>query len=290
MKKYPFGFLILLTAAFFYASFGIFAKIIGTAFAPFYLAGTRSAVTLLFFAAAAFFYGSFIRIEKKDTRWFLLLGIFGSLAIAPLFYAFVYLPLGTVLFISYAATVITGYMAGGFLFKEKIKGVALFALLCAFAGLWLVYRNDILFSQFFPAAAAFSSGAFFSIYFLASKKISGRYSSLQINTVLSTFAVMINGALSFVLGESANTHFFSFEWLAVIGYAAAAFIGFQLTIAGFKYTEAHRGSVILLAEVPFGLLFGLLFFKETISAAALAGGVLILLATALPDIIIAKHK
>ena len=49
-NKSTYGLLILLASAFFYASYGVFSKIIGNSFAPYTQVWTHSIVTLLCFA------------------------------------------------------------------------------------------------------------------------------------------------------------------------------------------------------------------------------------------------
>lgn len=58
----------------------------------------------------------------------------------------------------------------------------------------------------------------------------------------------------------------------------------QLMIYGFKYVEAQTGSLIMLAEVVFGVFLGFIFYKETISFTTLLGGMAIIAAIILPEI------
>jgi len=205
------------------------------------------------------------------------------LAVAPTYYSLAYLHLGTALFIQYAATVITSYILGAFLLKEKLNMKSFTTLILAFLGLVLVYWGDIYLNQLIPLVAAIISGSFFSIYFVFSKRVSSKYSSIQINSFGYTLTVVINFLIALFYKESFNSNFASTAWAANIGYGIAGFISSGLTVYGFKFIDAHKGSIILLSEILFGILFGLLLFHEILNPISLLGGLLIITAVALPN-------
>ena len=135
-----------------------------------------------------------------------------------------------------------------------------------------------------PTLAAIASGSFFSIYFVVSKKISSKYSSIEINTFACILIVVVNLAISLLLHENFNKHFRSIGWLANIGFGIAGFASTGLTILGFKFIEANRGSIVLLSEILFGLLFGFVLFGEALVTTALIGGLLIFISALLPKV------
>ncbi len=288
-KDGRFGFLILLGAAFFYATYGIFSKLIAGTFPLFFQAWTRGAISLVCFAIFGMAKKLFVPINKKDIKWFLIVSIIGSLAIAPIFYSLAYLNLGTALFIQYAATVITSYILGVLLLKEKLTGISYITFFLAIFGLLLVYWGDISLNKPLPVIASFIGGAFFSIYFVVSKKIS-QYSSIQINTLAYIFAFVINLVISMILREGYNFNFNSTAWASNIGYGVAGFLGSGLTIYGFKYIDANKGSIVLLTEILFGILFGMFLFKEYLGPVAILGGFFIILSIILPNAAFFKYK
>ena len=150
----------------------------------------------------------------------------------------------------------------------------------------MVYRGDIYFSvdKLIPVIAACISGAFFSVWFVFSKKISSKYPTAQINTYGYIFAVIINFLIASVIKEPFNNNFTSSAWTANVGYGIAGFAGSGLSVYGFKFIEAHKGSIVLLSEILFGMLFGLLLFKEILNLTTIFGGFLIIISIALPNI------
>lgn len=281
-----YGLFILLTSAFFYASYGVFSKIIAGSFTPFTQAWTRGVITLLCFLAFGLYKKLFVKIKKEDIKWYFIVGIIGSLAVAPTFYSLANLHLGTALFIQYAATVITSYILGSIFLGEKLTKISIYSLLLAFLGLILVYWGDIYFNldKIIPVIAACISGAFFSVWFVFSKKISSKYPTVQINTYGYIFAVIINLLIALIVKEPFNNNFASSAWIANIGYGVAGFAGSGLSVYGFKFIEAHIGSIVLLSEILFGIVFGLLLFGEVLNLTTIFGGVLVIASIALPNI------
>ncbi|MEX1052283.1 MAG: DMT family transporter [Patescibacteria group bacterium] len=284
MAKNNLGFFVLLTSAFFYSTYGVFSKLVSLGFEPFTHAWTRSFITLILFLILGFSRKIYKRVKKQDIKWYVLIGIIGSLAVAPTYYSLAYLNIGTALFLQYASTVITSYIFGALFFKERLSKESIVALLMALTGLILVYWGDVNISLIIPALAAFVSGSFYSTWFVFSKKINKEYPTIQINTIGYAFAVVINLFIAVIIGESFNSDFTSTAWLGNLGYALAGFFASGLTLYGFKYIEAHKGSLILLAEILFGMAFGYLLFSEVLSSLAVIGGILIIFSIALPNI------
>ncbi len=288
-----YGIFILLASAFFYASYGIFSKIIGNNFAPFTQAWTRGLITLIFFLIVCYYKKLFVKIQKEDIKWYFIVGIIGSLSLAPTFYSLAHLNIGTALFIQYAATVITSYILGAIFLHEKLSKISIFSFLLAILGLYFVYIGDISIEAdaIIPVIAAIVSGMFFSIWFTLSKKISSKYPTPQINFYGYIFGVVINLLIALIIKEPFNSNFTSSAWLANIGFGIVGFAGSGLTVYGFKFIEAHKGSIVLLSEILFGILFGLVLFREFLSVTTILGGILIIISIALPDIyIILQNK
>ncbi len=153
----------------------------------------------------------------------------------------------------------------------------------AFFGLLLRHIWDF-FQKPLPIFTAVISGSFFSIWFSFSKKITSKYPSVELNTLGYVAAVIVNYLIAFSLKEPLNINFSSAPWLANFGYGIAGFIGSGLTVYGFKFISAHKGSLILLSEIIFGTLFGILLFHESLNLTTLLGGILIILSLALPEV------
>jgi drug/metabolite transporter (DMT)-like permease len=148
------------------------------------------------------------KIKKEDLKWFLTVGVVASLAVAPTFHSLAFLNLGTALSIQYASIVLVSYLLGTLLLKERLTKVAVAAFSLAIIGLMLVFWGDIRLDSLIPTLAAIASGSFFSIYFIVSKKISSKYSSIEINTFAYILIVVVNLAFSLLLHENFNNTFY----------------------------------------------------------------------------------
>ena len=84
---------------------------------------------------------------------------------------------------------------------------------------------------------------------------------------------------------------FDQAWLWLVIYSLVNAAAFWLVIVGFRYVDASIGSLIGLMEVVFAVIFGAIIFHEELSISVYVGGVLILFAAMLPDLInIIQHK
>ncbi len=153
---------------------------------------------------------------------------------------------------------ITSYVLGSIFLHEKLSKISIFSFLLAILGLYLVYIGDISIraDAIIPVIAAIASGMFFSIWFTLSKKISSKYPTPQINFYGYIFGVVINLLIAIIIREPFNSNFASPAWMANIGFGIVGFAGSGLTVYGFKFIEAHKGSIVLLSEILFGILFG----------------------------------
>jgi len=282
------GELTLVGAAFFYSLFSVCSRLIGTSFAPFYQTWTRTLVAL-FFLAFLTTRSSFKKIEKADLAWFILVIIGGSFVNTAFFVAAVNMPLATTMFIFYAISTIFSYFIGSILFKENINILKIFSILFAVFGLGLIYSDGLIFEKLFFIFLAALSGILFSVYTMASKKISHKYSGVQINYVAYISMIIINLATSLILHENFNLSFFSIPWLANILYGFAAVGAYLLIIKGFKTVEMQKGSIILLFEIIFVVIFGVILFKEIPTRNSIIGGVLIIIAMIIPNLKLLKN-
>jgi drug/metabolite transporter (DMT)-like permease len=95
---------------------------------------------------------------------------------------------------------------------------------------------------------------------------------------------LITFFFSILLKEQWTLPSLSAAWIANLLFALMFMTTGQLMIYGFKYVEAQIGSLIMLAEVVFGIIFGFIFYKEAVSITTLVGGVVIISAIILPEI------
>lgn len=275
---------MLLTAGLAYAFYGVFSRYMGNDFGPFFQAWSRGILIVIILTIFGIYVGAFKKIDKKDYKWFLLTALGASLAISPFYIATVNLPIGTALFLFYAFYTIFSFLIGKFSFNEKLTVNKLTSLILSLIGLFLLLQANIQIYKLFYILAAGISGSIFSLFTVLSKKISQKYSGIQISWFSFLILIVINFALSVLFNDKTNYMLFSTSWLANYGYAVAQVTAALLVIKGFKYIEAQKGSIILLSEVLFAVLLGFIFFKEIPNILSLLGGFIILCAMILQSL------
>lgn len=267
-----------------YSLYGVYSRFMGSSFAPFYQAWTRSLIVFLILVSFGLLFRVFKPIQRRDLFWFFAVGISGGIIDVLFFIGVNHLTIGMVLFMYYAVNTIGNYIWGYALFHEKINRKKWFSFILALIGLFILY-NDALSKpkiELLYIIISVGAGLFASVYLSLSKKISSNYSFLQIAATNNIFGFIATFSGFLLLRENMNSAFTSFPWIINWIYALTQAIIMPLVVFGFKYIEAQKGSLILLLELVFGVIFGIVFFHELPTTLALFGSGIILVAMTLP--------
>jgi drug/metabolite transporter (DMT)-like permease len=279
------GAIFILLSAFFYGSYGIWSKLMAHSFDEFSQAWTRALLLLIILIPFGLITKKFKKIAKKDLIWFVVISLAGGLNQAPYFFGFKTLGIGTTILLFYTSLALGTYIIGKFFFNEKINLIKLISLILAIIGMSFIYSFTLLPGQAFGAFLTMLAGFMGSAIAVFSKKISTNYSETQILTSIFTAVFIVNLIISKFLPSSLPELTLNTAWLAQFGYTASALVANVLVIAGFKYIkEPSVGGLIGLVEIIFGVLFGIIFFQEALTASFLIGSGIILVAMALPDL------
>lgn len=277
------GSLSISLSALFFASYGIWSRLMAGFFGEFNQAWIRGVILVLILTIIGLTSHQFKKITKKDWRWFLLIAFSGGLNQAPYYYAFEKLEIGIATMLFYASLTVGGFIFGKLAFKEKMTPLKIVSLILAMIGMALIYGIKIN-GGFLPLGMAILAGLMGSAEMVFSKKVSSRYSTIQ--TIAFIFATMLvaNFLISLFLGEPLPVFTLNSAWWGQLGYTLSMLGGMYAGVVGFKHLEASVGSLIGLLEIVFAVLFGLIFFHEILSIGIIVGGGLTLLAAALPDV------
>lgn len=256
----------------------------GGVFGEFNQAWTRGLLLLIFVLIYGWHKGIFKPIPRADWRWFLVIALCGGLNQAPYYLGFQGLGVGTGTVIFYAALLIGGYLIGAIFFKEKLGLIKVGSLLLALIGIGMIYQLSITPDQLFYAPAMVVAAMMGSVAAVLPKKLSGKYHEFQIMFGYFVVMVIANGVLSTIVGETLPDLSNTTAWLGQLGYAVAMLLANAAVIEGFRYLEASVGSLIGLAEIILGVMFGHLLFFEPIGSGVMVGSSLVALAAALPSV------
>lgn len=271
-------------AAFLYGSQNIATRLTGISFGPFLSTALRALVVVVFLAG----FVNWKRISRRDWKWFVLRAIGNVTATTCIFIAVNKMSMGAALFSFYASLILSGGLFGILFYKEKITLIKTISLLLTAIGLVLIYSNQskLTFNWYFVVAIIGGIGA--SLWSVFSRPITKNYSLRQLVVVDSGITVLLSLLISFSLHEPWQVIKFDQRLLAVMYLGFTQVFTGQLVAKGFKSVDAQVGSMILLNDSIFGIIFAFLFFKEITPLLVILGGTFIFLSSILP--IIASHK
>jgi drug/metabolite transporter (DMT)-like permease len=268
------GPLLIIISAFFYASYGIWSKMMAEAFGEFNQAWFRGMILLAILIPFGIAAKKFKKIEREDWKWFIVTALAGGLNQAPYFFGYKYLPIGTATITFYTMLTIGIYLIGKFFFAERLTAVKWISLVSAILGMGFLYTFSLNKSDFLPFLLMGLAGFIGAAAIAFSKKISSKYGETQILTSYLISVVLINGIISIALRETVQPNVNA--WLGGIGYVIAYLIANATAVAGFKYIQPSVGGLIGLVEIVFGIIFGVLFFQEVLTVQIVIGSCIII--------------
>lgn len=228
---------------------------------------------------------NFRKVERKDWPQVGLYILFCIFTQVPIYYAFNNAPIGTVQLIFYSVFVITAYIVARVYLGERITKVKLLAMALAFVGLVIVFGVSIIAFAPLGLALAALNGVASGGEVSSSKKVSHKYSPALLVFWGWVFTLATHLPLSLLLGETQHLPQLNEAWLWLMIYSVVNAAAFWLVIVGFKFVDASIGSLLGLMEVIFGVLFGSIIFHEALTWSIVAGGILIIIAAILPDLL-----
>jgi drug/metabolite transporter (DMT)-like permease len=280
----------ILLSAFFYGSYGIWSRLMVGSFGEFSQAWTRGLALMILVLLINWKAKLFVPIKRADWKWFVVIALAGGLNQAPYFFGFEHLAIGTATLLFYAALVVGGYVLGKVFFAEKLGAMKLASLGIAMLGMLAIYGFSLTPAQIFPATMTVVAGLMGASTVILPKKLVGSYHELQMMVGYFGMQVLFNLPLSVVMNNPLPSLGLNTPWLAQLGYAIAMMSANLAAIKGFSYLEPSIGSLIGLAEILFGVVFGVLLFGEVMTMGVWVGGAMIVLAAALPSLVeLAPH-
>lgn len=200
------------------------------------------------------------------------------------FIAYANLPISAVYFLLYSATIVSGFLSGKILFKEKINLIKLISLVLIFFAIYLIYSCVVQTNQLVFVLFALMAGLASGLWNTLSKKFSSFYSSFQLAFVDAFVCFVICLLLSLCFKEPLPQLVPSSPWLWIILFSLITVATVNLSIYGFRQVEAQLGTIIMPLQIMFGSFFGWLILKEALSLATILGGIMIFIGATLPSI------
>lgn len=213
----------------------------------------------------------------KHERWKLL--FFGALhgfIILGYFFAINYLTVASAVLLLYSSSIWI-VVFSHFILKEKITKRTLFALAIAFLGVILVVspQNFFFKESLIGSLSGLAAGVGMGLVYTLSKTFK-TYDKVSLTFWQNLIAIPFTLPLLFI-----DLPKFTLGDIGLIFLLGSLFtaVPFILIFKGFGKINAQKGSIVIMLDIVFSIIFAWIIFKETPTIFALIGGFLILIGT-----------
>ena len=281
-KKTNLGPLLIIIAACFWGSMGIFVrKLESYGFSAIQIASIRLSLGALIFCLVQLIVDrSGFKLALRDIPLFLGLG-FGSVLFFTICYfsAITIMPLSTAAILLYTSPIWIMLMSALF-FHEKLNAQKLIALLLAFSGCVLVSGISGNGITLFGLLIGLGSGLGYGLYSILGTIALRRYSPYTVTTYTFLFA----GLGSWFISKPGDmiSHFIQTPNLPLlIGFCIltaliTAVIPFLTYTLGLRTVEASKAGIIATLEPVVATIIGILCFSEMLTVLSALGIILVL--------------
>jgi drug/metabolite transporter (DMT)-like permease len=283
MKKVtaPLGASLVVLSSVFYASYGIWTKLMGSFFGGYTASCLRSILVLIILLPIIWKLGQFEPLRLKK-NWPYIAGMtgFSLLVWGPFYYAILTAGVGLALTVNYACIVIGMFFFGWLLAGERLTKDKMFSALLGLLGLALIFLPGTSRVVWLALGAAILSGSSMAGVSVLQKMMP--YNAAQTTAMAWVTSVIANAIMLVIFREALPSIGWHVQWLYLVLFAAASLVASWSLTRGIKLIEAGAAGILGLLEIVFGVLFGIIFFSEKPSALVLCGVALIIAASAIP--------
>lgn len=271
----------VLAAGTFWGTMGFFARSLYAAgFGPLEVAQTRITTGLVFVGLYILLFNrNLFKVKLKDIWCFLGTGIVSLLLFSTCYFsALNYTSLAVAAILLYTAPFFV-MLLSLLLFKEKMNGKKVLALLLAFAGCVLVsgVGGDTAFS-WKGILLGLGSGFFYALYSIFGRYAINRgYGAWTMTFYTFLFCSIGCAFLSDwqVIGGVMAASSANVFWVLGLGFVTA-FLPYVLYSTGLEHMESSKASILASVEPVVSALFGVFVFHETLTLWGILGIVLVL--------------
>lgn len=221
-----------------------------------------------------------IELHRKDIGIIVLTTVFGyALTNLAFTYGILLTQVSNALFLFYSYAIMVPFL-GFLVLKEKMNKFNVLSMLLSFIALFLLFQPNGVSTWKIGGIFAILSALGQSFYLIGRKKLDLYPASLMMvmNTIVG---VLVIGILSLTFDASfyfnGGIQLVSLKtWIITLLFGIDNFLSWLTMSKGFEYFNATTGSLILLSELIFGIVFALLFFAEIPTMFTVIGGIMIL--------------
>jgi drug/metabolite transporter (DMT)-like permease len=271
----------LVGAAFMYAMFGVFIRVLAHMWGNFAQVAAR-------FTIAAILVLIFIQFRKKKFSFpktklknVVALGLTFPILVLLMTFAYRRTTIANATFLLYAGSILSAFVIGTFVLKEKVSRIKITAILLAFVG--ISFYSSSLFTLSSGVFLGLAAGLIDGVSNTLRKSLAGidRMSVLRIQYGVASILLLI---LTFISSEKIVTKFDFWSLIMTFVYAFLLIGLANLLLYGFHHTDVNIGTVILSSELAFATIIGYLVYREIPQPHEVIGGLLIFAAAIMSGI------
>ena len=253
----------MIVSCFLFACMGVCVKLASSDFSTGEIVFWRGLVSMLMMVGLAASRG--IGLKTPHWKMHLSRSVSGSIALGCYFFAIGLLPLATAVTLNYTSPLFVALVLALF-FGERLRGLAMLAILAGFAGVVVLLRPTLQPEQWLGALAGLASGALASLAYVSLREL-GRAGEPEMRTVfwfsVMTSAMGLTWALTGELHRPDGLQLATLLGVGLFGGLA------QLAMTrSYRYGRTVVSANLSYATVIFASLFGMLFWQETLSFGA----------------------
>lgn len=277
----PLGASLVVLSSFFYASYGVWTKLMGDFFEGYTASALRSILVLIILMPIAWALRKYEPLNLKKNYPYILGLIIASCFIwGPLYYSILHAGISLTLTVAYASIVIGMFVFGWLLAGERFTKDKAISAVLGIIGLALIFSPTGSSVAWFALALAAISGLGSAFNTVLVKKVS--YNATQATVVMWAASVIANIFMAIIFREKYPDVGLHMQWVYLLFFAIASVIATWSLVKGVKLIEAGAAGILGLLEIVFGVGFGMIFFHERPGALALIGAIVIIAASAIP--------
>ncbi len=280
------GFISLFASALAFGSFGIWIRLLSEEMSIYQQIVLRNTSALVISVIIVLATKQFSKVDWKtiNIKNFLTYVILVPLAVIAYNVAMIDTKIAVATFAFYVGTILTGWAAGVFFFKEKLTTEKWVSLILVLIGLALFAYPFSSISV--GLIAGIISGVLDGAANGFRKDLAGKVSKLVLVMFTAIGGVIISGGMMIVFNQDLGfmSTISNTSWGIGIFFGSLLVLLNYLLLVGFQNFDLSLGSIVLSLELLFALLFGFLFLKEFPNSREIFGGLLILLANVLPNL------
>ncbi len=277
----PVGAGLIILSSVFYASYGVWTKLMGSAFGGYLASGIRSIGVLLILLVIAAVLKKLEPLQLRRTWPYIGGMLLAALFIwGPYYYAILHAGVGVSMTINYASFVIGMLVFGVLMDGERFTKTKLISAVLGIVGLVLMCLTSITGAGWMAFGAAAVSGILAAFSTLLVKLIP--YNATQSTIASWATSIVSNLFMAVVLRETVPAFGWDKQWVALLVFVVASLIASLTYNTGLKLIDAGIAGVLGLLQIALGVVFGVVLFHERPSLLVLVGVIVIIIASAVP--------